>query len=258
MFIWIFVYVSKKLGFSAFRVKRFRTCCYGVKVERLETGCEPIDSLLEGGIEKGIITNVFGESGTGKTNFAVQVAAVVAGKGENVAYIDTEGGFSPERFSQVAGEDALDNIFLQDPLDFDQQEQAVEDLVGLVEEKEIKLVVVDSAVSLYRLQVNGDNASEINQRLSQQLSDLSRIARKHNIPIVITNQVYTSFDDKNLELVGRDVPRYWSKCLLKLSQSDSSVRQLKIEKHRSLPEGGSVQFEITDEGLEGTDEKGLF
>lgn len=228
-----------------------------MKVERLETGCEPIDSLLNGGIEKGIITNVFGESGTGKTNFAVQVAAVVAENGGTVAYIDTEGGFSPERFAQIASEEALDNLFLRDPLDFDQQEEAVDELVELVEEEDIELVVVDSAVSLYRLQVNGDNASEINNRLSRQLSELSKIARKHTIPVIVTNQVYTSFDDENLELVGRDVPRYWSKCLLKVSEDDS-VRKLKIEKHRSMPEGRSVRFQITDDGLESTDEKGLF
>lgn len=228
-----------------------------MKVERLETGCEPVDSLLNGGIEKGIITNIFGESGTGKTNFAVQAAAVVAKNGGKVAYIDTEGGFSPERFAQIASEEALDNIFLRDPLDFDQQEQAIEELEELVEDENIELVVVDSAVSLYRLQVNGDNASEINNRLSQQLSNLSKIARKHTIPVIVTNQVYTSFDEESLELVGRDVPRYWSKCLLKVSENES-VRKLKIEKHRSLPEGRSVRFKITDNGLESTEEKGLF
>jgi DNA repair protein RadB len=36
----------------------------------LSLGCEPLDALLGGGIESGIITRIYGEAGTGKTNFA--------------------------------------------------------------------------------------------------------------------------------------------------------------------------------------------
>lgn len=229
-----------------------------MKVERLSTGSDPIDSLLEGGIEPGIITNVFGESGSGKTNFCVQVAAEVSGSGEKVAYIDTEKGFSPERFVQVADEEALDRVLLMEPMTFEQQEQDIESLTGLFEEESPSLVVVDSMVSLYRLNANGDDVSEYNQRLSQQLSQLSRVARRESVPVVVTNQVYTSFDEDELELVGRDVPRYWSKCLLKLSNRDKNLREIEVEKHRSMPEGKSAVFQITDSGLEEPDEKGLF
>jgi DNA repair protein RadB len=228
------------------------------KVERIKTGSEPIDSLLNGGVERGIITNVFGESGSGKTNFCIQVAAQVAGDGDKVAYIDTEKGFSAERFVQMAGEDALENIILMEPVEFSEQEQDINSLSTITETENVELVVVDSLVSLYRLQTNGDNISEINQRLSQLLSELSKVARKQNIPIIVTNQVYTSFDEDGLELVGRDVPRYWSKCLLQLSIDDKNVRRIEIEKHRSLPEAKSTQFQIVNDGLVSPDKKGLF
>jgi DNA repair protein RadB len=227
-------------------------------VERLETGSKPIDKLLDGGIEKGIITNVFGESGSGKTNFCVQVAAKVAKDGGRVAYIDTEKGFSAERFIQIAEEKSLENLSVLEPVDFEEQETAIEQLKTLTEQDDIDLVVVDSLVSLYRLQANGDQAKELNQRLSQQLSELSKIARRENIPILVTNQVYSSFDEEGIELVGRDVPRYWSKCLLKLSEYDKNVRKVEIEKHRSMPEGKSRQFKIANEGLVKPDKKGLF
>jgi len=230
-----------------------------VKVERVSTGSEPIDSLLKGGIEKGIINNVFGESGSGKTNLCIQVAAEVAMDGEKVIYVDTERGFSPERFTQVADDESLDNVMLMEPMDFQEQEAKVNALRELADEHEPGLVVVDSLVSLYRLQAKGDQVQEINQKLSQQLSELSKIAREHDIPVLVTNQVYTSFDEDQLELVGRDVPRYWSKCLLKLSDLGNSVRKAEIEKHRSLPEGRSQKFSIADEGLvEADDSGGLF
>ncbi len=226
-----------------------------MEVERVSTGSEILDDLLKGGLEKGVITNVFGESGTGKTNFCVQAAAEAA-KNVKVAYIDTEGGFSPERAAQIGGEEILENIIIKNPVEFREQEETINQLEALVQQEDIGLVVVDSAVSLYRLKVNGDNAQEINQKLSNQLSELSKIARTENIPVIITNQVYTSFDKDDLELVGRDVPKYWSKCLLKMEEN--SNRKIKISKHRSLPKGRTRTFKITDEGLVPGEESGLF
>lgn len=227
-----------------------------MEIEREDTGSDLIDDFLQGGIEKGIITNVYGESGTGKTAFCIQVAAEVAQSGGKVAYIDTEGGFSPERMKQMADEDALENLVIKNPVNFKGQEETIDELEALVEQENIDLVVVDSAVSLYRLKVNGDNASEINQRLSQQLSELSKIARTQNIPVMITNQVYTSFDEEDLELVGRDVPKYWSKCLIKLSENSS--RKMEISKHRSIPRGRSRKFSIANKGIVEEKEGGLF
>ena len=227
-----------------------------MEVERVSTGCEPLDSLLGGGIERGVISNFYGESGSGKTNVCIQIAAEVAENGGNVAYIDTEASFSAERFMQIASEQELDNVFLKDATDFQEQEEAINSLEEMKED--LELIIVDSMVSLYRLKVNGDNASEINNELSGQLSKLSGIARKQNIPVVITNQVYTSFEKEDLELVGRDVPKYWSKCLVQLSKDEKDVRRAEIAKHRSLPEGKKIQFHITDEGLETKEDGGLF
>lgn len=227
-----------------------------MEVKRVSTGCEPLDSLLGGGIERGVISNFYGESGSGKTNVCIQIAAEVAENGGNVAYIDTEASFSAERFMQIASEEELDNVFLKDATDFQEQEEAIQSLENMKED--IQLIVVDSMVSLYRLKVNGENASKINNELSGQLSKLSGIARKQDIPVVITNQVYTSFEEDDLELVGRDVPKYWSKCLVQLSQNGKGVRTAEIAKHRSLPEGQKVSFKITDDGLEQDEEGGLF
>jgi len=229
-----------------------------VKVERVSTGSKPVDSLLNGGLERGIITNIFGESGTGKTNLCVQVAAETAERDEKVVYIDTEKGFSPERFTQIASEKELDNILLMEPYDFEDQDNRIQALEEVVKKEDPGLIVVDSLVSLYRLQAKGEQVQEVNQKLSAQLSQLSKIARKYNLPVLVTNQVYTSFEEDQLELVGRDVPRYWSKCLLKLSEHDRNVRKAEIEKHRSLPEGRTEKFEIKDEGLVKAKSKGLF
>jgi len=227
-----------------------------VEVNRVSTGCEPLDSLLGGGIEKGVISNFYGESGSGKTNVCIQIAAEVTKNGGKAAYIDTEASFSAERFIQIASEEKLDQILLKDATTFEEQEEAIESLEEVKDD--IDMIIVDSMVSLYRLKVNGDNASEINNELSGQLSKLSGIARKQDIPVVVTNQVYTSFEKDDLELVGRDVPKYWSKCLVQLSQNSDGQRIAEIAKHRSIAEGEKVSFKITDNGLEEDEESGLF
>lgn len=229
-----------------------------MEVERLKTGSKPLDDLLNGGVEKGIITNFFGESGTGKTNIAIQIAAQVAKNGEKALYIDSEGGFSPERFNQIASEKHLENLLLKDVTTFEEQNQTILNLPQIVEEENVGVIVVDSMVSLYRLKVDSENANEINQELSNQLATLSKIAREHNIPVIITNQVYTSFDEEKLELVGKDVPRYWSKCLIHVKKREEDTRKLEIEKHRSLPEGKSGFFVIKNQGLLETDKENFY
>lgn len=226
-----------------------------MQVDRVSTGSEVVDELLDGGLEKGVITNVYGGSGTGKTNLCIQASAEIAGDGK-VAYIDTEGGFSPERVAQVKDKEVLDNIIIKSPMTFEEQADTISGLEDVVEKHDLDLVVVDSIVSLYRLNVDDENASQANQKLSNQLSELSRIARKNDIPVLVTNQVYKSFNEERKELVGRDVPRYWSKCLLQMKEE--SGREIRIEKHRSIAKGKTRTFKITDEGLKETDDEGLF
>jgi DNA repair protein RadB len=79
---------------------------------------------------------------------------------------------------------------------------------------------------------------------------LSDIARKYNIPVLVTNQVYSIFEEKDkLEVVGGDLTKYWSKCLVELKIIDMGIREAILRKHRYLPEGRRVRFKITDRGL---------
>ncbi len=222
---------------------------------RLELGCEPLDDLLNGGIEEGAITNVYGKSGTGKTNFCVQATARCLQKGGKAVFMDTEGGFSAERFLQIIDDKSLlDNLFMIEPTTFEEQQDAFEKLEEVAEQEDLDLVVVDSLVALYRLKLQNDDAPEINQEFSRQLSVLSKIARQKDIPVLVTNQVYSQFDSDEVELVGRDIPTYWSKCLLKLEKISSNYRKAVLKKHRSRPEDIETRFSITSSGLESNQE----
>merc|ERR1712159_552734 len=89
---------------------------------QLSTGSKELDKLLEGGIETGSITEMYGEFRTGKTQLCHTLCVtcqlpIEQGGGEGKAlYIDTEGTFRPARLIQIAerygldGNDVLDNV----------------------------------------------------------------------------------------------------------------------------------------------------
>jgi len=112
------------------------------------------------------------------------------------------------------------------------------------------LIVVDSLVALYRLHRDeAEEVQETNAALSRQLSTLSRIARTHDLPVLVTNQVYSRFDTDETEVVGRDIPAYWSKALIELEKAGDGKRTATVRKHRSRPEGLTTEFYITQDSL---------
>ncbi|KAJ7546552.1 hypothetical protein O6H91_08G044400 [Diphasiastrum complanatum] len=68
----------------------------------LPTGYDSLDSLLQGGLREGTVTELVGASSCGKTQLCMQVSAHVAVRfGAMVAYIDTSNSFSSERLEQM-------------------------------------------------------------------------------------------------------------------------------------------------------------
>ncbi|MBN1377381.1 DNA repair and recombination protein RadB [Candidatus Woesearchaeota archaeon] len=224
-------------------------------MEKITSGSSAIDELLKGGYEKDIITTIYGPAGSGKTNLCL-VAVKALDDEKKVLFIDTEGGFSVDRFKQMCKdeeelEEKMKRIMFITPVTFDEQKRIFSKLDEYVDEN-VGLLVFDSIAMLYRLEMGkGKNVQKINSLLAQQLSCLSKIARDKNIPVLITNQVYADFENKNnVKMVGGDLLKYQSKCLIELQNLKGSNRMAVIRKHRSLPEGRKVKFKIINKGIE--------
>ena len=217
---------------------------------RLSTGT-PLDKLLDGGIEDDAITNIYGPPGCGRTNFVLSCALACCESGKKVIYIDTEGSFSIERFEQMGGtEKHLKNIKFVQVYSWAEQHRAFKEIEKAVD-KTIGLVIIDSMVALYRLEMDDKNFSEVNKQLATQYSILSRITRIEHIPILITNQVYgRSGKGEEVELTSRTIAKYWSKTLIELRRTEKEGHRLALlRKHRSLAEGRSIEFVIAKDGL---------
>lgn len=224
----------------------------------MPTGCQALDALLGGGVERGTVTEVFGEGGSGKSNIVLVLAANVARAGKKAIIIDTE-GISLERLFQVAGgpkdreaaERLMRAIFIFDASDLDEQEEAVNKAIVLAEQREdVDFVALDSATSHYRRYVGTDEEVRARQRLGLMVTRLLRCARMRKIPVVITNQVYTDIEAGRDEPIGGHHLGHSSKAIVRLERAGRGRRRATIEKHRSIGEGASAEFTLTTDGLE--------
>lgn len=219
----------------------------------ISAGSYDLNRWLYGGYESGIITAIYGASGTGKTNFCLLAAVSQAKKGNKVLYIDTEGGFSVERVKQLVPDDyetVLSHILLLKPTSFEEQKESFKQLLKHIKDH-ISLIIVDGMTMLYRLDFSAakekgaDALQAINGELARQMRVLAELARKQDLPVLVTNQVYTWNDHSRM--VAGDVMKYWSKCLIELTH-DHGRRVAFLHKHRSLPQK-RLEFVVTNEGI---------
>ena len=157
---------------------------------RIPLSCPKFDRLLGGGIESGCVTLLYGEAGAGKTNVCLQAAREVAENGSRVAYIDNE-GLSPERLMQVfsENEDAMRNLLIFQIHSLEEQTDRIEKIGKLAENKAISLVVIDSLTMFYRLRHDEPKARN---EFVKQTEMLLEIARKYDMTILVTSQVYSN------------------------------------------------------------------
>jgi DNA repair protein RadB len=210
--------------------------------------CTPLDDLLGGGIESGILTRIYGEAGTGKTNLCLQATRECVAAGGKVAYIDTE-GVSVERIRQICAEidykKILRNILFFSPSSFESQEQMMHDALAT---KGIGLIVVDTITMFYRLNLENDHEAAV-RSFTRQVTNLQVAAREKDIFVIFTEQVYT---DKNGEIkpfTNRET-EHMAKTMLRLEKKGVGERVATIIKHRSQPEGKKACFRISTIGLE--------
>lgn len=128
--------------------------------EPMPSGCLVIDHVSTiGGVPRGRIVEAYGLMASGKTTFALQVAAQAQRRGEKIVYADYEAALD-KVYCKALGLDVDDEetFFMMQPSHLEQGANAVE---RMIETGEIRLVIFDSVKSMLPLQMAEKQVGEI-------------------------------------------------------------------------------------------------
>ncbi len=219
----------------------------------LPTGVKALDMMLDGGLEEGIVTEVYGEGGSGKTSLALMVAVRAAEGGAKVHFIDTE-GVSPARLRQIAADGhkrTAKRILFFHPNSMEELDDHVARSIKLAtKDKEVGLVVIDTIAVFYRQVIGTRDESSARSLITNLVVRLHRLARGREIPVLITNQVYFDPESSLMEPLGGHGISHIAKTILRLDRIAPGKRRLVLMKHRHRGEGDKVDLVLSDAGLE--------
>jgi len=217
-------------------------------MKRLQLKCKPLDDLLGGGIESKVITKIYGEAGSGKTNLCLQASRECANNGKRVAYIDSEGA-SLERLGQICKDYSYDkilkNILFFSPSSLEDQEKMVKNAINV---KDLDLIIVDTINLFYRINLEEDKEGAM-RSFTRQMANLQIAVREKDFHAIVAEQVYTDKNGDIKPFTNRDT-EHMVKATVRLEKIGIGKRQATIIKHRSQPEEKKAIFKITAKGLE--------
>jgi len=193
---------------------------------------------MNGGLNTGIFTHVYGEAAAGKTTFGLQYVRAMYRQGLGTIYINSETTSPIERLEQITGKpfsdlETLVKIFV--PKGFSEQGVLIDDLNLYIRER-TRLVVIDTPTKHYRLALEDKKTNYANHReLNRQAGVLKGLARHNDIAVIVLNQVTSrlkGLDD--FEPVAGNILDYWSDYVIKVNIGKSPGERLL---RRLVPEG---------------------
>jgi len=238
-------------------------------IGKITTSTDALDNLLGGGIETQAITEIYGEFGSGKTQFChtmcvtVQKSKEEGGLDGGVLYIDTEGTFRPERVVTIAKahnmdpNKVLDKIIVARAYNSAHQVLILEEAGKTIQEENIKLIVSDSITGLFRAEYLGRGTlATRQQKLGRYIRLISRIAETYNCAVIATNQVSSSPDSffgDPIRPIGGNVLGHASTYRIYFRKGGKNKRVAKIVDSPHHPLSEAV-FELGEKGVQDTED----
>ncbi|CAN6281388.1 unnamed protein product [Urochloa humidicola] len=238
-----------------------------LEIIQVTTGSRELDKILDGGVETGSITEIYGEFRSGKTQLCHTLCVTCQlpldqGGGEGKAlYIDAEGTFRPQRLLQIAdrfglnGADVLENVAYARAYNTDHQSRLLLEAASMMIETRFALMVVDSATALYRTDFSGRGELSARQmHMAKFLRSLQKLADEFGVAVVITNQVVAQVDGSamfagpQIKPIGGNIMAHASTTRLALRKGRGEERICKVISSPCLAEA-EARFQIATEGV---------
>jgi recombination protein RecA len=203
-----------------------------LRVDVVPTGALSLDIALGvGGVPRGLITEIYGNEGSGKTTLAYHLLAEAQRGGGTAAYIDAEQRMDPT-YAQAVGVD-LDALLISQP---QTGEQALDIADILVRSGGLDIFVVDSVAALVpRAELEGemsDTQVGLQARLmSKALRKVAYSIRQSNAAGIFLNQIREKvgimFGNPEVTPGGRAL-KFWSSVRVELRRIESLKRGTEI------------------------------
>ncbi len=220
-------------------------------VQRLPTGIAGLDALLDGGLPRGRIVELFGPPASGKTTLALQICAAVHSSGGVAAVVDVDQGVARHALAR-AGVDA-DHLVLARP---EGGEAALHVVDELLSAEAADVIVVDSVAALVPkaelLGVTGGSPAGHHARLmSQALRRLTLKAARSGAVVIFVNQLRRNWGDdgKGVDVTtGGNALPYAAATRLSLARSGTQTR-ITLVKARFGEQGAAVVVDDASRAL---------
>lgn len=158
------------------------TCHTMTKPGVLYTGIDALDGFLGGVLQRGIILDVYGPGGSGKSHVLMRAAAEAAAGGFRVALVDTTGHFRPERLLQISSHDILDAIMVLRATSVAEQ-VAVPSMTG-----DVDLLLIDNVTDLFAYEYSDErSAPDRGRMLAMHMRDISWQATHGGMAVIVAN-----------------------------------------------------------------------
>jgi DNA repair protein RAD51 len=183
----------------------FIFCIFLDFIGMIRTGLQKLDQILGGGLKSSTITDIFGPSGTGKTQLALQIMLNALSENNKIFYQDTTGNFRPERLMEMAQykemrKDFLDNITVGRITNVMEQQNNLDK----ISDSGFSLIVIDNITDLFSFEYpKEEQILEKTTQFSKYMNRLSQITSSTKIPIVITNMIrkLDTIEQENMDSV---------------------------------------------------------
>ena len=175
----------------------------------IKTGVNKLDEILGGGLRSGTITDIFGASGTGKTQLALQIIINSISENNKIFYLDTTGNFRPERLVEMAKPknlrpEFLDRIHVGRITNVKEQQNSL----SKIRESDFSLIIIDNITDLFSFEYpKEEQILEKTTQFSKYMKKLSQVASETKTPIVITNMM-RKIDDTEQENMDSIISLY--------------------------------------------------
>ncbi|KAI4322203.1 hypothetical protein L6164_021920 [Bauhinia variegata] len=179
----------------------------------LPTRLKGLDEALSGGIPFGVLTELVGPAGIGKTQFCLKLSLLASlpancgGLDGHVIFIDVESKFSSRRLIEIGvksfpeifhkkgmAQEMAGRILILRPTSLSEFTESLHQIKVSLLQQQVKLLIIDSMAALVLRENEGGYSGQ--QAFGWHVSFIKSLAEFSRIPVVVTNQVRSQIGDE--------------------------------------------------------------